>query len=159
MQRVGVIQARTGSSRLPGKVLTELGGLPVLLWVIRAAQQADRLDEVVVATTTHESDDPVVELAERMGAQVVRGSEDDVLSRYVQALEEHPADVVVRLTSDCPLLDPHLVDAVVGAWEAAPEHDYVSTVIHRTLPRGLDVELVTAGCLDRKSTRLNSSHT
>ena len=142
-----VIQARTGSTRLPGKVLEDLGGRPVLEWVVRAARAATQIDTVIVATSTTAGDDVVAELAGSLGVPVVRGSEDDVLSRFVAALDAHPADALVRLTADCPLLDPTLIDAVAGAWAAAPIHDYVSTVLVRCLPRGMDVELVTAGAL------------
>ena len=142
-----VIQARAGSTRLPAKVLADLGGRPVLEWVVRAAQAAGQVDEVIVATSTLAGDDVVADLADSLGVAVVRGSEDDVLSRFVAALDAHPADAVVRLTADCPLLDPTLIDAVAGAWAAAPTHDYVSTVLVRCLPRGLDVELVTARAL------------
>jgi len=142
-----VIQARTGSTRLPGKVLEDLGGRSVLEWVVRAARSATQIDTVVVATSTAPGDDAVIELADSLGVAVVRGSEDDVLSRFVAALDAHPADAVVRLTADCPLLDPSLIDAVAGAWAAAPIHDYVSTVLVRSLPRGMDVELVTAPAL------------
>lgn len=142
-----VIQARTGSTRLPGKVLEDLGGHPVLEWVVRAAQAATQIDTVIVATSTLAGDDVVADLAGSLGVPVVRGSEDDVLSRYVAALDAHPADAIVRLTADCPLLDPSLIDAVAGAWAASPTHDYVSTLVSRCLPRGLDVELVTAEAL------------
>jgi spore coat polysaccharide biosynthesis protein SpsF len=101
----------------------------------------------VVATSTQAGDDTVADLAGSLGVPVVRGSEDDVLSRFVAALDAHPADAIVRLTADCPLLDPTLIDAVAGAWAAAPSPDYVSTVLVRCLPRGLDVELVTAAAL------------
>lgn len=142
-----VIQARVGSTRLPGKVLEDLGGRSVLEWVVRAAREATQIDTVVVATSTLAADDTVADLAASLGVPVVRGSEDDVLSRFVAALDAHPADAVVRLTADCPLLDSTLIDAVAGAWAAAPTHDYVSTVLVRCLPRGLDVELVTAKAL------------
>ncbi|MHB1472267.1 MAG: cytidylyltransferase domain-containing protein [Dermatophilaceae bacterium] len=142
-----VIQARAGSTRLPAKVLADLGGRPVLEWVVRAARSARQIDEVIVATSTLAADDVVADLAESLGVVVVRGSEDDVLSRFVAALDAHPCDALVRLTADCPLLDPTLVDAVAGAWAATPTHDYVSTVLVRCLPRGLDVELVTASAL------------
>ena len=142
-----VIQARVGSTRFPGKVLEDLGGRPVLEWVVRAARSAAQIDTIVVATSTKAADDDVAELAAHLGVAVVRGSEDDVLSRFVAALDAHPADAIVRLTADCPLLDPTLIDAVAGAWVASPTHDYVSTVLVRCLPRGMDVELVTAGAL------------
>jgi spore coat polysaccharide biosynthesis protein SpsF len=142
-----VIQARTGSTRLPGKVLEDLGGRPALEWVVRAARSATQVDTVIVATSTSAGDDVVADLAESLGVPVVRGSEDDVLARFVTALDAYPADALVRLTADCPLLDPTLIDAVAGAWAAAPGHDYVSTVLVRCLPRGMDVELVTARAL------------
>lgn len=152
-----VIQARAGSTRLPGKVFADLGGRPVLEWVVRAARAATQIDQVIVATSTSAGDDAVADLAGSLGVPVVRGSEDDVLSRFVATLDAHPADAVVRLTADCPLLDPTLIDAVAGAWAAAPHHDYVSTVLVRSLPRGLDVELVTAQAL-RAVDRMATGH-
>jgi spore coat polysaccharide biosynthesis protein SpsF len=156
-----VIQARTGSTRLPGKVLEDLGGRPALEWVVRAARAATLIDEVIVATSTSVGDHVVADLATSLGVPVVRGSEDDVLSRFVNALDTDPADALVRLTADCPLLDPTMIDAVAGAWAAAPAHDYVSTVLVRCLPRGLDVELVTARALravDRTATGHDRVH-
>jgi spore coat polysaccharide biosynthesis protein SpsF len=158
MRTVVVIQARMGSTRLPGKVLEDLGGLPVLEWVVRACRAARRVDDVVVATTTDPLDDDVVRACGRLGVHVVRGSEDDVLSRYRLALAEHPADAVVRITADCPFTDPALVDAVVAAWQADPSLDYVSTVLVRTLPHGLDVELVTADALARADAVATDHH-
>lgn len=152
-----VIQARVGSTRLPGKALADLGGRPVLEWVVRAARAAGQVDEVIVATSTLADDDMVADLAGSLGVAVVRGSEDDVLSRFVAALDAHPADALVRLTADCPLLDPTLIDAIAGAWAAAPTHDYVSTVLVRSLPRGMDVELVTAQAL-RAVDRMATGH-
>ena len=144
---VAVIQARMGASRLPGKVLLDLSGRPVLSWVVRAATAADGVDQVVVATTDDQRDDPVAALAAELGVAVVRGSETDVLERFVHALDTHPADAVIRLTADCPLLDPALIAQVAAAWRADQELDYVATTLVRTLPRGLDVELVRAGAL------------
>ncbi|MFP5068822.1 cytidylyltransferase domain-containing protein [Pseudonocardia nantongensis] len=142
-----VIQARTGSTRLPGKVLRDLGGRPVLDRVVHAARAAPGIDQVLVATSTAPGDDAVAERASGLGVPVVRGSEDDVLTRFVQAADEHPCDAVVRLTADCPLLDPDLVGLVAATWRAAPQHDYVATTLVRTLPRGLDVELATVPAL------------
>jgi spore coat polysaccharide biosynthesis protein SpsF len=115
--------------------------------VVRAARASAALDAVVVATSTDPGDDPVAERAAALGVEVVRGPEQDVLARFVLALDQHPADAVVRLTADCPLLDPALIAAVVNTWRAEPELDYVSTTLRRTLPRGLDVELARAGAL------------
>ena len=150
MRVSAVVQARMGSTRLPGKVLRPLGGRPVLEWVLRGAREAGCLDDLVVATSTAPEDDAVERSAREAGAHVVRGPADDVLARYLLALDAHPADAVVRLTADCPLIDPSLVAMVVAAWRAAPAGvDYVATTLERTLPRGLDVELVTADALRR----------
>ncbi len=158
---VGVIQARTGSSRLPGKVLLELAGRPVLGWMVRAARAAETLDEVVVATSALPGDDVVADLAASLGAVVVRGSEDDVLSRFVLAADRTDAKAVVRLTADCPMADPRLIDQVVSAWRIDPTQDYVATTLIRTLPRGLDVELVTRSALavaDAEATDFHRTH-
>lgn len=158
MRVVAVVQARLGSTRFPAKVLADLGGRSVLEWVIRATSAARLVDEVVVATTTQSPDDAIVAEAARLGVACVRGSEDDVLSRYVLALDSHPCDAVVRITSDCPLLDPELIDIVVAAWRAQPHRDYVSTVVHRTLPHGLDVEIVRAEALRTVMAQADSYH-
>lgn len=144
---IAVIQARTGSTRFPRKVLQTLGERPVLAWSVRAAQAAQEIDEVIVATSTASDDDAIEECAAALSVRCVRGSENDVLSRYISALDASPADAVVRLTSDCPLLDPALIDEVTALWRRTPETDYVSTVLRRSLPRGLDVELASAAVL------------
>lgn len=146
---VAVIQARVGSTRLPGKVLLPLLGEPVLTRVVRRAARARSVDAVVVATTTEPADDAIVELAEREGWLIERGSQDDLLDRYVQAARRHAADVVVRITSDCPLIDPAVIDETVHAFEAS-HCDYASNTLEpRTYPRGLDVEVVTIAALER----------
>ncbi|EHK85048.1 spore coat polysaccharide biosynthesis protein F, CMP-KDO synthetase [Saccharomonospora azurea NA-128] len=153
-----VIQARASSTRLPGKVLRELGGLSVLGWVIRAARATRGVDDVVVATSDGADDDAVAEEARRHGAEVVRGPLDDVLARFLLACEEHPADAVVRLTADCPLHDPALLAQVVGMWRAEPALDYVSTTLQRTLPRGFDAELVRVPVLVEQAERPEGPH-
>ncbi|SFB01609.1 spore coat polysaccharide biosynthesis protein SpsF [Amycolatopsis marina] len=146
-----VIQARCSSTRLPGKVLRPLGGRSVLGWVVRAAAAAHGIDTVVVATSAGTDDDAVAEEADRLGAAVVRGSLDDVLGRFLLATEEYPADAVVRLTADCPLHDPRLLQHIVALWRSQPELDYVSNTLVRTLPRGFDAELVRTGALAEQS--------
>jgi spore coat polysaccharide biosynthesis protein SpsF len=145
-----VIQARSSSTRLPGKVLRPLAGRSVLGWVVRAAAAAPGVDEVVVATSSDPSDDAVAAEAARCGAAVVRGPLDDVLGRFAVALREHPADAVIRLTADCPLLDPALIGQLAALWRAQPSLDYVSTTLVRTLPRGFDAELVRAAVLQEQ---------
>ena len=141
MTTLGIIQARMNSSRLPGKVLRRLGGRTVLERVVRAAQASGVLDELVVATTTETADDAVVAECAAIGIPCHRGPVDDVLTRFLQVLDQHESDTVLRFTADCPLLDPSLV-ALAARVFAAAGVDYMTTAITRTLPRGLDVEAV-----------------
>ena len=155
--RVGaVVQARMGSTRLPGKVMLDLAGAPVLDHVIRRLQQCRRLDCIVIATSTRPEDDVVVRRAERSGALSFRGSETDVLSRYHGAATQYGLDTVVRVTSDCPLIDPHVVDEVIGYF-LDHEYDLVSNAGDepgkRTFPRGLDVEVFSFDALRDASAR------
>lgn len=144
-----IIQARMGSTRLPGKVLRPLASRSVLGWAIRAAQAAHVTDRVIVATTSRDDDDVVTDAARAAGAEVVRGDEEDVLARFLLALEgEYDTTAVVRLTADCPLLDPALIRACVRAFEALGV-DYLSTISPRSLPRGLDIEVASVGALRR----------
>lgn len=139
-----VLQARTGSTRLPGKVLAELGGTTMLGFLL------DRLAPlpwpVVVATSDLDQDDAVATVAADHRVRVVRGPEQDVLARYRIALDETGAEVIVRLTADCPLLDPALVEEVVAA-QADTDADYASNTIVRCFPDGLDAEAITADAL------------
>jgi spore coat polysaccharide biosynthesis protein SpsF len=147
---VAVLQARTGSTRLPGKVLLPLAGAPALLRMIERLASTTTVDRLVVATTLAPGDDAVVALCDAAGVAVVRGSEDDVLSRVVLAVEQvaPAAELVVRLTGDCPLIDPGIVDAVV--LRAADDGlDYVSNTQPPTWPDGLDVEVVRRQVLVR----------
>lgn len=145
---VAIIQARTGSTRLPGKVLMPLLGEPLLGHVVRRTRAAASIAEVAIATTTLGDDDPIVELGRSIGCPVIRGSEMDLLSRYLLAARETGADRVVRITSDCPLIDPSLIDDVVAALDREAA-DYASNSLPpRTYPRGLDAEIVTLGALE-----------
>lgn len=145
---VAIIQARLGSTRLPGKVLLPLLGEPVLTHVVRRVARASSVDAVVVATTTRPEDDAIVDLAAVQAWLVERGSEVDLLDRYLRAARAHDADRVVRITSDCPLVDPAVIDDVVGVL-AATGADYASNTLEpRTFPRGLDVEAMTRTALE-----------
>lgn len=148
MTTVAVIQARMGSTRFPGKVLADLRGRPMLAHVIDRVSRARSVDRVVVATTTEPSDDPVAALAAGAGAMVTRGPVDDVLTRFVMAAAQSGAGVVVRITADCPLIDPGVIDAVVRVRD---EHgaDYAGNVEPATFPDGYDVEVMTIDCLHR----------
>jgi spore coat polysaccharide biosynthesis protein SpsF len=113
---VAIIQARMGSSRLPGKVLLEIAGLPMLAMVVERTRRAKAVDEVVVATTTETEDDPIEALSQERGYPFFRGSQHDVLDRYFQASQEFDAETVVRITADCPLIDPQVIDNTVEAF-------------------------------------------
>ena len=144
---VAIVQARMGSRRLPGKVLALLGGSPVIWHVITRAAQGRTVDQVVVATSDQPGDDQISGWCEAEGLRCVRGPEADVLSRYALAAEASAADVVVRVTADCPLLSPAVLDLVVDA-RAAAGADYASNTLARGFPHGLDVECLTRAALD-----------
>jgi spore coat polysaccharide biosynthesis protein SpsF len=147
---VAVVQARMGSTRLPGKVLHDISGEPMLARVVSRLARAETVNEVVIATTVEPADRAVAALCAARGWPQTRGSEADVLDRYYQAATAHKADVVVRVTADCPMIDPAVVDEVVrGLLRLWPDIDYVSNVVPtRSFPHGLDVEAFTAAALD-----------
>ena len=147
---IAIIQARVGSTRLPGKVLLDLAGEPMLARVVNRTRRAQTLDEVVVATTVQPADEAIVRLCAERDWPCFRGSEEDVLDRYYQAAVAHQADVVVRITSDCPLIEPEIVDRVVREFlERQPEVDYACNALpRRTFPRGLDTEVMRFDVLE-----------
>lgn len=157
MQVLAIVQARMSSTRLPGKVLRDLAGAPVLDWVIRAAAAA-AVDETVVATSTDASDDVLAEHVRSRGVALVRGPLDDVLGRFLLAVRAHPCDAVVRLTADCPLVDPALISLVTSVWRADPTWHYVATTLQRSLPRGLDVELLRSDVLEQLDSQATGHH-
>lgn len=147
---VCIIQARMGSTRLPGKVLLPLLDEPVLAHVLERVSRARTLDDVVVATTTLEQDDAIVDFCTTNGWASFRGSEQDVLDRYYQAAVTASADTIVRVTSDCPLIDPVVLDYTIsGHLAAAPPPDYTSNSTIRRYPRGLDVEVFSFAALEK----------
>jgi len=151
MNVVAIIQARMGSSRLPGKVLADLCGAPLLERVVRRVSRAASVTQVVIATTTKPADDAIARLCDERGWSCFRGSEDDVLDRYYQAARLHKADVVVRVTSDDPFVDPELIDELTNRIAASPgEFDYACNFLpRRTFPLGLDFEVATFATLER----------
>ena len=141
MKTAIIIQARMSSTRLPGKVLMPLAGRPMLAQQIRRLRQCRRADEIIIATTENPSDDPIADLARAERVGFFRGDEHDVLSRFVEAAGEAGAGAVVRVTADCPLIDPEVTDRVIGELLRHPEScDYAANILDRTWPRGLDVE-------------------
>ena len=146
MKTLIIVQARMTSTRLPGKVLLPLAGEPMLTRLIERLRRVRRADGIVVATTTNTSDDPIAMLCEQLGVPCHRGSEHDVLSRYADAARLHGADVVVRITSDCPLIDPALIDQTIAAYDEGGS-DYVSNMLPPTWPYGMAVEVFSAAAL------------
>lgn len=138
-----VVQARMGSTRLPGKVLKDIAGRPMLSYQMERLRRVKRAERIVVATTDQPADDAVERFCQKEKIACVRGSEHDVLARYHLAIERFPADVVVRITADCPLIDPAIVDEAIAAYEP----DYVSNMLEKTYPYGMAVEVFSAQAL------------
>ncbi len=146
MNTVIIVQARMTSTRLPGKVLLPLGGEPMLTRLVERLKRVHRTDQIVIATTTNATDEPIVDLCRQLGVHCHRGSELDVLARYAEAARVHQADVVVRITSDCPLIDPALVDDVIVRFQRG-DADCVSNMRPPTWPFGMAVEVFSASAL------------
>ena len=149
---IAIIQARMGSSRLPGKVLLDLAGQPMLVRVLERVQRARLLDQVVVATTTDASDDLLVDFCRERGYSCLRGNQFDVLDRYYQVALQLQAQVVVRITGDCPLIDPGLIDEAIAIFQES-RVDFLANRLpppfHRSFPIGLDIEMCTFAALER----------
>jgi spore coat polysaccharide biosynthesis protein SpsF (cytidylyltransferase family) len=147
---VAIIQARLGSTRLPGKTLAEIAGRPMLAHVASRTQEIPGVTEAVIATSTNPIDDGIEAFARSARIPCVRGSEEDVLDRFRQAAVERKAEVVVRVTADCPLLDPEVAGLVVQKYcDRQMEIDYVSNVEPPTYPDGLDTEVFSPAALER----------
>ena len=157
MRIVGIVQARMGSTRLPGKVLMDMGGKTVLARVVSRLRRAALVDEIVVATTNSEADDVIVRECRGLTVPFFRGSENDLLDRYYHAALECSAEVVVRVTSDCPLIDPDLVDKTIRVFQDR-HADYASNVFPRTYPRGLDTEVFAMVALERNWREAHQPH-
>ncbi len=137
-----------GSTRLPRKVLADIQGRPMLWYVVHRTRAATTVDEVVVATTTQPGDEVIADFCHELGVTCFRGSEEDVLDRYYQSALREKADAVVRVTSDCPLIDPSIIDKVVRSFLAG-HCDYASNFMVRTYPRGLDAEVMSFRALEQ----------
>jgi spore coat polysaccharide biosynthesis protein SpsF len=148
---VAIVQARMASSRLPGKVLADIGGQPMLVRVVERARRAKLLAKLVVATTTDKDDDPIAAVCAERAYDCYRGDSLDVLDRYVQTARRFDAEVIVRLTGDCPLIDPEVIDRTVRAFlEAEPPVDFAANRLpaDRTFPVGLDTEVCSRSALE-----------
>ena len=147
MHMAAVVQARMGSTRLSGKVMLEVSGKPVLWHVINRVSKSKFIDGLVVATTTNCEDDIIEKFCNKSGIEVFRGSEDDVLDRYYQCAMKFDIENIVRITADCPLHDPKVIDLVIERYDQG-NYDYVSNIDPPTYPDGIDVEVFSFGALD-----------
>jgi len=155
MKVTAIIQARMASSRLPGKVLMEVLGRPLLSYQIERLHFSERIDDIIIATTMKKEDDPLAELACKEGLKAFRGSEDDVLDRYYQVAKRHNAEHIMRLTADCPLVEPSVCDSIAAAYFLSG-CDYVKT--GETFAEGLDCEVFSFRALEKawKNAKLKS---
>ncbi len=150
MKTIAIIQARLGSTRLPRKVLRDIAGQTMIQRVINRVRQCQRVDGIVIATTLLQQDRELVQYCQHQNWDWFAGSEQDVLQRYLKAAELHGADRIVRITSDCPLIDPALIDQVIECLDANPQADYACNFYpSRHFPRGLDCEAMTLETLRR----------
>lgn len=147
MRIIAVVCARMGSTRLPGKSMAKLQGKPVIGHVLDRADEADLVDEVVLATTWHPEDEVLHAYADDQGYRSMAGHPNDVLRRVRDAAEWAEADIVVRLTGDCPMLDPDVIDRVIGG--LTDSYDFSSNILHRTYPKGFDTEVMHLDTLQR----------
>ncbi len=159
MKVVAIIQARMGSTRLPGKVMKEILGKPVILWDLERVSHSKLIDEIVVAVPYGKENDVIVDTIKEYNDKIVttRGSEEDVLDRYYQAAVQTNADVVVRITSDCPLIDPVVIDSVIKQF-LDNDCDYCSNSLTRTYPRGLDTEVFSFKVLENAWNEANKDY-
>jgi len=157
LKTVIIVQARMGSSRLPGKILEEVAGQPLLIFQYERLSRSLKADLIVVATTTNPLDDKVESLCNQFSIPCFRGPEQDVLLRYRNAAEVFEADVIVRINADCPLIDPVEVDRVIEAWfEQQPSLDYASNILEETFPMGMHIEVFSRATLNRAESNASS---
>lgn len=159
MNRIAIVQARMGSTRLAGKVMKTIEDHTVLGHVINRLKAVDSIDSIVIATTTNAEDIVIVEEAMKYNVMAYKGSSDHVLSRYYEAANEYQADVIIRVTSDCPLIDPEVTNETIKLWEES-KVDYVSNKRITTFPRGLDTEVFSFDALKKSyDNAYNDIHT
>ncbi|TVY07208.1 cytidylyltransferase domain-containing protein [Paenibacillus cremeus] len=157
MKVVVIIQARMGSTRLPGKVMKRIADKTVLEHVVDRLKKSREVDEIVIATTPKEEDNIIAVEATRLGVKYFKGSEDDVLSRYYFAAKENNAEVIVRVTSDCPLIDAEVMDNMIRIFKTTT-CDYLSNTITRTYPRGLDCEIFSFQVLETSFNKASENY-
>jgi spore coat polysaccharide biosynthesis protein SpsF len=157
MNTIAIIQARMKSTRLPGKILKKIKDNVVLDYVIERLRLCEKLDNIVLATTTAKKDDILEKYSIKKKIDYFRGNEEDVLSRYYHTAKKYKADIIVRITSDCPLVDPEIVDEVIRK-HIEDNFDYTANTIKRTYPRGLDVEVFNFDVLEADFKNANEKY-
>lgn len=149
MKILCIVQARMGSERLPGKVMKKINGLPMISYTLNSLKKSKYIDEIVLATSTQEINDPLVEYVEKNNFNVFRSdNEDNVLERYKLASDKYNGDVIIRVTGDCPLIDPIIVDHVTTKF-LMYDYDYVRLDVPDTFQRGFDIEVFSKEALNK----------
>ena len=146
MKIICIIQARMGSERLPGKDIKPIKGVPLIGYTIDRLKRSRYIDEIILATSDKEQDDKLVDVAQEYKIECFRGSEENVLERYVKCAKKYNGDIIIRITGDCPLIDPIIVDNVITKL-IIYKYDYVRLDVPNTFIRGFDVEVFTKECL------------
>ena len=154
---IAIVQARVGSIRLPGKVLKEINGKSLIEILFHRLSQSKKIDKLILATSVNKENDTLANLVEKLGFDVFRGSENDVLGRYYNAAKKYNPETVVRITGDCPIIDPKLVDEIISLYEKE-NADYVSNTSPPTFPDGLDVEVFSFDSLKEANKKAKTSH-
>jgi len=157
MKVLCIVQARMGSERLPGKVIKPILGKPMILYTLDRLKRSKYVDEIVLATSISEKEEPLVQVVRQEGYNIFRGEENNVLKRYVDAYKEFGGDVIVRVTGDCPLIDPQIVDNVISHY-LMYDYDYVRLDVPDTFIRGFDVEVFSAEALERTYDEVSKSN-
>ncbi len=153
------VQARMGSTRLPGKVLMPVLGKPLLSYLVERLRRVTEADAIAILTSTQKEDDLIVNVCKELNVLCYRGPEDDVLERYYQVAKKRRPDTVVRITADCPLIDPEIVDEVISTFRKEwPQWDYISNAFEPTFPRGMDTEVFSFAALEMAALNAKSPH-
>lgn len=148
MKIICIVQARMGSERLPGKVMKKINGRSMIYYTLNSLKKSRYIDEVILATSTLEINDNLAQYVESIGIKVFRGSEENVLERYKQVSDKYDGDVIIRVTGDCPLINPIIIDNVVTKF-LMYDYDYVRLDVPETFQRGFDTEVFSKNALDR----------
>ena len=152
-----IVQARMTSTRLPGKVMRPVLGKPLLEYQIERLSKVPDIDKIIIATTSNDTDQPIIDFCVSRGLSFFRGSETDVLSRYYGAAVQYGVSTIIRVTSDCPVIDPEVLTDLIRLFRSEPNIDYASNTLERSFPRGLDAEIFTFTALENAQMNATTS--